>query len=63
MLPNYELLGSHWAPLKRDEDIVDYCDLIICFWDTKSSGSKYTMDYALKTGKKIILHEIIDKEK
>jgi len=61
MLPNYKLLGSHWAPLKRDEDIVDYCDLIICFWDTKSSGSKYTINYALKTSKQIILHEIIDR--
>jgi predicted Rossmann fold nucleotide-binding protein DprA/Smf involved in DNA uptake len=31
MLPNYKLYGGHWAPLKRDEDIVNYCDLIICF--------------------------------
>ncbi len=62
MLPNYKLLGSHWAPLKRDEDIVNYCDKIVCFWDGKSTGSKYTMDYAVKTGKEVILHIIESRE-
>lgn len=62
MLPNYKLFGGRWAPLKRDEDIVNYCDLIICFWNGKSTGSKYTMNYAVKTGKRVILHIIEDRE-
>ena len=59
-LPQYEIYGGKYAPLKRDEDMVHYCDELVCFWDGKSSGSKYTMDYALKLSRKITLHIIED---
>ena len=41
-LPQYEIYGGKYAPLKRDEDMVNYCDELVCFWDGKSNGSKYT---------------------
>lgn len=59
-LPQYEIYGGKYAPLKRNEDMVNYCDELVCFWDGKSNGSKYTMDYALKLGRKITLHIIED---
>lgn len=59
-LPQYEIYGEKYAPLKRNEDMVNYCDELVCFWDGKSNGSKYTMDYALKFGCKITLHIIED---
>ena len=59
-LPQYEIYGGKYAPLKRDEDMVNYCDELVCFWDGKSKGAKYTMDYALRLSRKITLHLIED---
>ncbi len=41
------------APLKRNEQIVEYADVVIAFWDGKSKGTKYTIDYCKKIGKEI----------
>ncbi len=48
------------APLKRNEKIAEYADYVIAFWDGKSKGTKYTIDYCRKIGKeiKIVLQEI-----
>ena len=59
-LPQYAIYGEKYAPLKRDEDMVNYSDELIIFWDGKSSGTKYTMDYALSLGRKVTLHLIED---
>ena len=48
-LPDY----AHYrrgAPLKRNEQIVQYSDLVIAFWDGRSKGTQYTMNYCEKTG-------------
>ena len=55
--PNYEIYGRR-APLVRDEEMAEFCDVIICFWDGKSRGSKYTCDYGKKIGRKVIVHLI-----
>ena len=47
------------APIIRNQKIVDLADLIIAFWDGKSRGTKFTVDYARAQGKKVILHKII----
>lgn len=59
-LPQYEIYGGKYAPLKRDEDMVNYSDELVAFWDSKSSGTKYTIDYALSLGRKVTLHLIED---
>ena len=59
-LPQYDIYGGKYAPLKRDEDLVNYCDVVVCFWDGKSRGSKYTCDYAAKNGIPVILHIVED---
>lgn len=59
-LPQYDIYGGKYAPLKRDCDMVDYCDELVCFWDGKSHGAKYTMDYAAKNGIPVYLHIIED---
>lgn len=61
-LPQYKVYGGKYAALKRDEDMVNYCDELICFWDGKSKGTKYTMEYAQKIDKNIVLHLIEDKD-
>lgn len=51
-LPEYDKYGRQ-APLVRNRLIVDNCDCLIAFWDGKSHGTKYTLDYAEKTGKPV----------
>lgn len=41
------------APIKRNEQIVQYADKVIAFWDGKSKGTKYTIDFCKKVGKEI----------
>jgi len=35
--------------------IVEACDELIAFWDEKSSGTKYTIGYARRMGKKVMI--------
>lgn len=49
-LPDYKKYGRK-APLVRNKLIVENCDCMIAFWDGKSRGTKYTLDYATKLGK------------
>ena len=50
--PEYEKYGRV-APLRRNKTIVELADIIIAFWDGKSRGTKFTIDYAKKVNKKI----------
>ena len=52
--PQYELYGRA-APLKRNEKMVELCDMVLIIWDGHSKGTEYTMRYAKKIGKKVIL--------
>ncbi len=52
--PEYNLYGRG-APLKRNEKMVELCDMALIVWDGHSRGTKYTINYAEKIGKKIIL--------
>ena len=56
--PQYEKFGRA-APIKRNEEMVDLADIVLAIWDGRSRGTKYTVDYAVKKGKRII--EVIDK--
>ena len=56
-LPEYKKYGRA-APLKRNEQIVDYADTVIAFWDGKSKGTKYTIDYCRKVRKSVWVHMI-----
>ena len=52
--PQYELYGRG-APLKRNEKMTELCDIALIIWDGQSKGTKYTLSYAGKIGKKVIL--------
>lgn len=41
--PKYELYKKA-APLKRNIEIIEYCDCVVAFWDGKSRGTKYVID-------------------
>jgi len=57
-LPNYAKYGKA-APLVRNRQIIDCCDEVLAFWDGKSKGTKYTIDYAKKMGKPVRIVQLI----
>ena len=52
--PQYERFGKA-APIRRNEEMVCLCDEMLAIWDGESRGTRYTLDYARKKDKKIIL--------
>ena len=48
--PQYKKYGRS-APLKRNEEMVNMCDMALVIWDGASRGSRYTIEYAKKIGK------------
>ena len=54
MRPRYDLYGRG-APLRRNEQMVDLADTVLIVWDGKSNGTNYTLKYAQKKNKKILL--------
>ena len=56
-LPEYDKYGKG-APLIRNKLIVEACDCLMGFWDGKSRGTKFTLDYARQLGKPIKIVQI-----
>lgn len=52
--PQYKEYGRA-ATFIRNRRIVDDADLVVAFWDGKSRGTKYTIDYAMKQDKTIVI--------
>jgi len=50
--PNYNRDGK-WAPLKRNDIIINEADKIMAFWDRKSTGTKYVIEKAKKLKKPV----------
>jgi pimeloyl-ACP methyl ester carboxylesterase len=54
-LPDYRRFGKS-APLKRNDEMLDACDILVAAYDgRKSGGTFYTVNKAKNCGKKIIL--------
>lgn len=39
----------------RNRLIAEACDVLVAFWDGRSSGTKYTIGYARRIGKPVII--------
>ena len=52
--PRYDLYKKR-APLVRNEKMVDIADMILAIWDGRSVGTEYTIKYAKKQNKKIVI--------
>jgi len=55
--PEYARYGRH-APLMRNKLIVEVSDMIVAIWDGKSPGTRYTIDYARRLGKRVIVYNM-----
>ena len=49
------------APIKRNEQIVDYADYVVVIWDCKSKGTKNVIDLCHKISKPVTVYEIVAK--
>lgn len=49
-LPNWNELGKS-AGFRRNQQIVDECDVVLAFWDGKSKGTQDTINKAKKAKK------------
>ena len=52
--PFYNLYGR-FAPLKRNEKMVEMADSVLIVWDGLSKGAEYTLRYAKKLNKPLVL--------
>lgn len=55
--PCYSIYGRY-APIKRNEKMVDMADAVLIIWDGYSKGTKYTLKYAEKANKPITLVQL-----
>lgn len=53
-IPDWELHGKSAGAI-RNKQIVDHCHEVIAFWDGESKGTKISIDYARKQGKKVTI--------
>ena len=53
-LPDFKSFGRG-AYRVRNEEIVNNANEIIAFWDGKSKGTKYTIDFARKKNKRVTI--------
>lgn len=58
-LPDYEKYGRS-APIKRNDLIIDYADMVIVFWDGESKGSKYVIERCIKKNKEVRIHSLTE---
>ena len=57
--PEWAIYGKS-AGIRRNEAMIDICDVLISFWDMKSPGTKHAIDYAVKKKRKVIVHLVQD---
>ncbi|MBE6566186.1 MAG: DUF2493 domain-containing protein [Ruminococcaceae bacterium] len=50
--PRYDLYGRA-APIRRNEQMVDFCDAVLVIWDGHSKGTQHTIKYAKRIDKPI----------
>lgn len=50
--PDWTRHGKAAGPI-RNRQMVDMCSEVLAFWDGKSRGTKSTIDYARKAGKRV----------
>lgn len=55
--PNWKKYGRSAGP-KRNKQMAEVSDYVICFWDKKSKGTKSMIEFAKKCGKYVRIKTI-----
>lgn len=56
--PNYRTNNDRGAPIRRNEDIARYGDVLLAIWDGKSLGTKHIISYTQKLNKPVYIHYV-----
>jgi len=56
--PDYGSHPGRIAPIIRNKEIVNISDCVIVLWDGESPGTRFTLNYAFKSGKPVFLYNI-----
>ena len=59
---DWERYGRSAGP-RRNKQMAEVCDFVICFWNEKSKGTKSMIDYAIKYNKPIKTKKIWERKK
>ena len=54
---NWDLHGRAAGPI-RNKEMVDVCDIVVCFWDGQSRGTASLIRYAKAAGRELYIHYI-----
>ena len=55
--PDYKRYGKA-APLIRNKTMIEIADTVIIVWNGRSTGTKFTVDYAKKLNKNVVLIKV-----
>lgn len=56
-IPDYERYGRA-APIRRNDKIIEYADVVIAFWNGKSKGTQYVIESCNKKNKQVRVIEL-----
>ena len=56
-LPEYNRFGKG-APFLRNIAIIEHADLVLAFWDGRSKGTKFVIDYCKKRNIPVVVHQL-----
>lgn len=54
-LPQYNKYPGKSAPHKRNDQIIEYADIVLAFWDGQSRGTQSVIKKCKERGKKVII--------
>ena len=57
VVPDYDVYG-HDAPIVRNRTMVQMADRVVAFWNFKSRGTRFTLEYARKLKKPVDIVDI-----
>lgn len=60
-VPQYGAFGRRYAPRKRDEQIAEFVDKMVVFWDLMDDETRYILEYSKKLGVEIELHIVEER--
>lgn len=57
-LPDYKTYGRG-APLRRNDEIIKYADVVYAFWDGESRGTRYVIERCRALGKRVRVFKVV----
>lgn len=57
-LPDYPRYGRS-SPIRRNQLIIDYADIVLAFWDGSSKGTKHVIENCRRQGVQVQVYVIV----